>query len=420
MKIRRVVGIAVKALLGVLFLGIIAIIGLLAWLNWQVPAEVTLPKPTGPYAVGRDFFDWTDAKRTDPFAPTPGTPREITGWIWYPAQESSEPIAEYQPKAVREALLKRANRVIAFVARLVMVDQANVHSHALERPAVLVQPQTFPVILLKPGYGGLIHQYSAFAEDLASFGYVVVGSDSPYTTPVVVYKDGRIANQSKAGHPPENTPGKKSELAPGWPNDLMLPAAKVWTADMRFMLDRLQEINVAGSTEMFSGRLDLRSVGAFGHSFGGSTSLQFCKVDSRCGAVIDVDGGLWGDVALGGLKKPALFMMSDRPIFEVPVATLEPNAKALVEAIERIRSGLPNKPNQLILKGSSHYNFADSALLTEQHLARWTGSIGPIGQRRVLDVARRYIRAFFDTYLKGKPDKLLQGTSTDYPEVVIE
>lgn len=420
MKIRRVAGIIAKILLGVFVLGIAGIIGLLAWLNWQVPAEVTLPKRTGPYAVGRAFFDWTDAKRTDPFAPIPGTPREITGWIWYPAEASSEPIAEYQPKAVREALLKRANRVVAFVAKLVTVDQANVHPHALERPAVLQQPRTFPVILMKPGYGGLIHQYSTLAEDLASHGYVVVGSDSPYTTPVVVYEDGRVANQSKAGHPQENTPGRKSELAPGWPNDLMLPAAKVWAEDMRFMLDRLQEINAAGSTEMFAGRLDIHSVGTFGHSFGGSASLQFCKDDARCGAVINVDGGLWGDVALGGLKKTALFMMSDRPIFQVPIADVEPNARALVEAIERIRSELPNKPNQLILKGSNHYNFADAALLTEQHLARWTGSIGPIDQRRALEVARRYILAFFNTYLKGEPDKLLQGTSLYYPEVVIK
>jgi hypothetical protein len=171
---------------------------------------------------------------------------------------------------------------------------------------------------------------------------------------------------------------------------------------------------------MFAGRLDIHSVGAFGHSFGGSASLQFCKDDARCGAVINVDGGLWGDVALGGLKKPALFMMSDRPIFQVPIADLEPNARALVEAIERIRSELPNHPNQLILKGSSHYNFADAALLTEHHLARWTGSIGPIDQRRALEVARRYILSFFNTYLKGEPDKLLQGTSPEYQEVVIK
>jgi dienelactone hydrolase len=420
MKIRRVAGIAIKILLGIFVLGIVGIIVLFAFLNRQLPAEVTLPKPTGPYAIGRAFFDWTDAKRTDPFAPAPGAPREITGWIWYPTEASSKPRAEYQPRAVREALRKRANPLIASIAKRVTVNQANVHSHALDRPAVLQQPQTFPVVLMKPGYGGLIHQYSTFAEDLASYGYIVVGSDSPYTTPVVVYGDGRVANQSKAGHPPENTPGRKSELAPGWPNDLMLPAAKVWAEDMRFMLDRLQEINSAGSTQMFAGRLNLQAVGAFGHSFGGSASLQFCKDEERCGAAINLDGGLWGDVALGGLKKPALFMMSDRPVWRVPVASLDPNSRAIVEAIGRIRSGLPNKPNQMILKGSSHFNFADASLLTEQHFARWVGSIGPIDQRRALEVTRRYIRAFFDTYLKDKPDKLLQGASSDYPEVLID
>lgn len=420
MKIPRAVRVSFKIVLGISILGIAGITVLIVLLSSQLPESVTLPKPGGPYAVGRRFFDWVDRKRIDPFAPVSGIPRELTVWVWYPAVSASDPAAEYLPEVIREALVQQANPVIASVARWLTVDQANAHSHAVESPTLPAHPLLFPVVLMKPGYGALALQYSALAEDLASHGYVVLGSDSPHTTPVVVYEDGRVAFRTPAGHPPEGREGTRSKLAPGQPNDLMLPVARVWVDDLRFMLDRLQEINAAGSSQGFAGRLDLHSVGAFGHSFGGSASLQFCKDDARCTAAIDIDGALWGDIALGGLTKPALFFLSDRPILRSPASELSPDAATLLNAIARIRAGLPNHPNLMVLSGSNHYNFTDSALLTEPHFARFVGMIGPIDQLRALAVTRRYVLAFFDTFLKGKPDELLQGPSQDFPEVRIE
>jgi len=51
------------------------------WLEHRT--EVTLPVPTGPYAVGRVTYVWTDAT-PDTLAPVPGTRRELMVWIWYP------------------------------------------------------------------------------------------------------------------------------------------------------------------------------------------------------------------------------------------------------------------------------------------------------------------------------------------------
>src|SRR5215475_13767925 len=103
----RIVKVALKILVVLVATVVIVLLGGLVWLSSQVPEQVTLPLPTGPYAIGRVFFDWTDKARTDPFAPTRGTPREITGWIWYPAAASSQPTDEYIRGAVREALRKR-------------------------------------------------------------------------------------------------------------------------------------------------------------------------------------------------------------------------------------------------------------------------------------------------------------------------
>ena len=38
---------------------------------------IELPKPTGPFAVGRDVFDWVDSKTLDGLAPVAGTKREL-------------------------------------------------------------------------------------------------------------------------------------------------------------------------------------------------------------------------------------------------------------------------------------------------------------------------------------------------------
>jgi predicted dienelactone hydrolase len=212
-----------------------------------------------------------------------------------------------------------------------------------------------------------------------------------------LYGDGRIALRSKAGAPPDNAPGHVSELAPGWPNDLAVPVIATWAEDERFMLDEVEKLNAAGR---FAGRLNLDAVGAFGHSFGGASAMQFCKDDARCKAAVNVDGALWGDVALGGLKKPALFLMNDRPILQAPVETLPADARALVEAFNRVRAEVPNKESLIIVKGAAHFNFADASLQSERHVARWIGQIGTADPLEVIETTRKHLRTFFDEHLK--------------------
>src|SRR5262249_11429032 len=47
--------------------------------------KVGLPTPTGPLAVGRIAYHWTDSSRGEPFSTTPGAYREVMVYIWYPA-----------------------------------------------------------------------------------------------------------------------------------------------------------------------------------------------------------------------------------------------------------------------------------------------------------------------------------------------
>ena len=378
------------------------------------PRHVTLPIPTGPYAVGRVVADWRDDNRTDPFAGG-SRPRELPVWIWYPANRSdaARPVA-YMPNRLREAM-EPGSALVRFIMGRLTTNRASVTGHALEAPSVAASEHAFPVVLLKPALGAAVVQNSVLAEDLASHGYIVVGSDSPYTTPAVVYQDGRVVLRTAAGHPPENAPGTVSDLAPGQPNDFYLPVLDVWVADNRFVLDRLQALNAHDSTGRFAGRLDLSAVGALGHSLGGATALQFCRADARCRAGVDLDGMPLGDVNRVGVGKPFLFLFADRPIFERP--TDRQDTRAFLDALARLRASTRTHPSLVLLRGAEHFNFFDQALLTEPTIWRWFGAMGSIDQARALEITRQYVRAFFDTHLKHRPSELLEGPVTSIPEV---
>jgi hypothetical protein len=68
----------------------------------------------------------------------------------------------------------------------------------------------------------------------------------------------------------------------------------------------------------------------------------------------------------------------------------------------------------LVVAGTEHASFTDLALLADQIGI----DIGAgIPGARSLDIARAYVRAFFDLHLRGKPQALLDQPSPRYPEV---
>jgi predicted dienelactone hydrolase len=401
-------------------IGLVAGVVFIAVLAWRQPDRVMLPMPTGPYAVGRIAADWRDDARDDPFAPAKGTKRELPVWIWYPApHDARQPRAAYMPPRLREAMEPNPPLLLRLTLGPLYTDRANVTSHALDVPPLVGGTERFPVIILKPALGAAALQNAVLAEDLASHGYVVVGSDSPYTTPGVAYQDGRVAMRTAAGHPSETAPGPISELAPGQPNDFYLPVVDGMVKDNRFVLDRLEMLDERDPSGRFTGRLDLKAVGAFGHSIGGAAALQSCHEDARCRAGIDLDGMPYGDVVRDGIIKPFLFVFADRPIFERPEADLDAPARAFLTAVARMRQRSPGRPSLLLVRGAGHFNFFDQAMLAEPTVFRLFGAaaLGPIDPDHGLDLARRYVRAFFDAYLKGTRDPLLDGPNPDFPEV---
>ncbi|MGD0005801.1 MAG: hypothetical protein ABSE06_16420 [Anaerolineaceae bacterium] len=82
-----------------IFLAILAGLGLFLAALWvENKSTLTLPAPTGNFAVSRVLYDWVDPTRRDVLADQPGLPRELAVCVWYPAESgaAAEP-APYLP-----------------------------------------------------------------------------------------------------------------------------------------------------------------------------------------------------------------------------------------------------------------------------------------------------------------------------------
>ena len=392
-------------------LGVLAVAALLGSLWLEHRTAVTLPIPTGPFAVGRALYDWVDDTTPDALAPVPGTRRELLVWIWYPAA-SGQPGAmtgDYLPAAVRAAAERHRGVLIdSFLTR----DLAKVHAHSIRDAEVSPQQRRYPVVVMRAGASAEVWNYSTLAEDLASHGYVVVGFDAPHRTLSVAFPDGRVMTRT-----PENDAELCEEQPPAQQAGCVNKILTAWTGDMAFVLDRLERWNAADSSGRFAGRLDMTRVGVFGHSFGGAAAAQFCHDDARCKAGIDVDGQPFGSVIQEGLHRPFLFLLSDQ------VHGTDPETRRVLANIQSIYDRLPADGRlRIAIRGSNHFFFSDDAALLKSHIAmrtlRMFGMVG-IDGRRQLTVAAHCIHTFFDAYLKGASVSPLQVSSPGYPEIEV-
>jgi predicted dienelactone hydrolase len=390
----------------VLFLAaLIVIMGLLGWLWVDHSRETVLPAPSGSYNVGRVTYDWIDAGRLNPYAPVAGTKQELAVWLWYPAEVvTSNQIAEYIPKYWRSALESHQGFVMS---RLLSRDLNRVKSHSWSDTAVSQQEAMYPVIVLRAGGGALSSDYTSIAEDLASHGYVVVGIDAPYRTVVTAFPDGRVAlrnTQSDFDGMPYAAAEKAATQAMG-----------VWVEDVKFVLQRLKELNLNDHSGRFEGRLDLQRIGIVGHSLGGATAAQFCHDDPQCKAGIDIDGIPFGSVVQESLHQPFFFILSDHR------RESGPEAPIVAGKMESIYRKLPADTRwQVMIDGANHFSFSDQMFTKSPVLIfvlQKIGVMGTLNKRRGIEIASGCVRAFFDVYLKGAPTGQLTGLPSQYPEV---
>lgn len=354
-------------------------------------------RPGGPFPVGTRDYDWVDSSRDEPYTRDPSDRRHVLVQVWYPAVAAAGDTAHY--------LLRPgdfASRLGGFVARKARTNSV------LDAP--LAPDAVFPVLLYN--HGGAWTRWSATftTEWLASHGYVVVSVEHFGFNQTVKYADGTPFKADTLGFP-KGTGNGVEDARQSWAY-LEDPVFKIWKADARFALDRMEALNREPGP--FQGRLDLTRVGAFGWSFGGALSVQLSKDDPRIAAAIDHDGQLFGDVRQAGTSRPVLQMhhgiddaLESPEKDRAAVRTLMAETAA---ADSTARTASTADWYTLTIAGTDHGNFSDIALFIKQPAER-------TDPRRAHEIINAYTLAFFDRYLRERPSTLLDASP--FPEATL-
>lgn len=327
----------------------------------------SLPPPTGQLSVGRTLFRWIDESLPDP--DLPDRRREIIVWAWYPAAgtPNGQP-AEWMPGKWAEA----------FAAVHINEDHVgSILSHAYADAA----PDTsrrYPVLLFAAGLGDSPLDYTTVIEDVVSHGYIVLGVVSPEFGRARVFSDGRVF----PGHDPAEWAvrrGRPTSAEAVW---RAFEQTRIYSRDLRFALTRLANVE-AGPLKRSA---DFGRIGTFGHSLGGAAAIRCAYDDSRVRAVFDIDGSPIWSSANGAVQKPLLVLSAS-------------DASARYDSV--LAGATPGR--HLRLAGTDHAFSKDFR-----------------STPRLLRVTAALAEAFFDQYLNGKSERLLDGPTADYPEVSFE
>ncbi len=339
--------------------GTVGVLGVV-WVAGTV-MRLHVPRPSGPHAVGRTRLAWVDRAR--PERHHPPNKREVIVEVWYPAKEHSGASCAYVPElgAISADLVQSGQLTSLEVWGLGRVganERADAQFVEMSAPC--------PVVLFSPGNSTNVEFYAAYGEDLASHGFVVFGINHPYDVTGVRLRDNSVAVYA------ERPPDDREALA---------VRIDERVADVRFLVDRLQELD--GDDGLFSHRLDLAHVGIMGHSLGGITAAVASAADARLVACVNVDGLMAGGpyaVRPDGKvpAQPFAYIGKERTISEKTARLVKDNPRGSL----------------VVVQGVSHQDFIDSASF-QPALNPFDGTA-----RRALSEAGRATREFFEKQLR--------------------
>jgi hypothetical protein len=396
------------------------------------PSAVDLTPGSGPYAVGRVTYDWIDSSRPETLSKVPNTHREILVDVWYPAaqpQATVRPTA-YFPRAVKIDKSPSAQAEIRDLGNLwSLIVSGGVHSHTYENVPIASAPAFFPLLIFSHAIGSEPYLYAHQIEDLVSHGFIVATVHHTYEVAAAVFADGRIIPFSEENFRRSRVNGVEDiSNERKWENERF----DVWAGDMRFILDQITHLNSGPFFKApFAGRVDLARVGVFGHSFGGIAVGRACELDQRFKACLNQDG-MGDDGPLqryeGGHTptQPFMFMRSPRlgPPSDADLKAMQmtreefekDRAESLAHLDKQLRS-CPGGAYQVWIETPEfrHNSFGDLNLLRAAGKSEDTEKA-----LKSLRVVETYTRAFFDKYLNGAHDTLLDHEPGKDNEVKIE
>ena len=426
-----------------------------AFLSHALPV-FSLPEPSGPYGVGTFEYSITDEARKERYSPARN--RELYVEVWYPAERSA--LSDFAVRTLFQELYEgdytRQSLLFGYLR------QIPTHSH-VQAPVAARDDGPFPVLLFNHALApGFTSQNQLLMEHLASHGYVIFSIAHPYQSSKVnlgnagtvtatgeyptdlhlsraELHQGLVGTVFEASRDMDEISAVKEVLSPlaekyfaldeGDRRSLLTQAAAMqefhayrdfisedlledyfvydysvqnsllqyWVEDIQFVaatLDQLQAPVVG-----FSESIDTSGFGVFGMSYGGAAAGEFCKIDSRCKAGVNLDGTQFGRHWNQAISAPFLMLYHEEHQGGNDFAYLPPTHDFWDYGV----------------KGATHFDFTDFSYVWP--LFKTLGYTGPIDGMRIIAITNVVVLNFFDHSLRGKP--VTGELFTDIPEIVV-
>jgi dienelactone hydrolase len=345
-----------------------------------------LPTPGGEYSVGTQIFNWTDSTRDEWFTEDDlDDKRKLVVQIWYPTKAvSGEKYPYMDNPGKRLGPLSEQLELPIFMIRHIQEILTNSILNAPIHPDI----DNLPVIVFSHGLGGMRAQNTAHIEELVSQGYFVISPDHPFDANITIFDDSTIADYRSGITFLQAKRGKGIKLTEKDFWDFRLPQINTRTADIRYLLDELE--NRTGLVKTPWAKIDLNRIGIFGHSYGGATSVMASHIDKRIDACISLDG--WNvpipqDVIDDGLNVPLLYI--GRPKWDT---TLN------YEKLDTLIARSSTVADKLILDGTKHFDYSDTPYFSP--MAKKFGISGKLPAEEILSILNGQIISFFDEHVK--------------------
>jgi len=299
--------------------------------------------------------------------------RELLVTFWYPAAQATSTTAPYMDQKTADALAEEWKLQPDF--------QHLVRTHASPMAAIAADGP-FPVVLLEHGSSVVPAIYTVLAEGLASSGFIVVATNHPPDSLISAFPDGHVLKFTP--YWPAEADRRSQGVAIG------KFAEEVLVADVRFVLDQLQEMN--SQDQFWRGHLNLSKIGIVGHSMGGTTAALAAREEPRILAGVNLDGstypGMNADVRPIPVHKPFLFLAT------------EEHAAGETRAREFI--GSESNTYYVVVTGADHMSFTDAGLVS----SRFTRDVKPDDaafEQALLTstLTRSLVEEFFAKYLQA-------------------
>ncbi len=389
-----------------------------------------IPQPTGKFSVGKVNFELIDDSRKEVFGKDNDKSRRFMVSAWYPAEATTEAPIRYTeyPEQYMKAYKKMFGIPESFFNHISLIM-----SHSVSNAPIAKEISKYPTLLFSHGYGGFENQNTCLVEELASHGYIVFSLSHPFDSGVVIFPDKTemyyeetsklTSKQKREGVKKTKTLHENNANAKTLEEKIEIlkmynfalyddlkerNSLDMWIKDTQFLLDQLFNSESSQIPINIRGHVDLKKIGAFGHSYGGTTAGEICLLDDRVGAGINMDGLQWdyGHVLEKFMGKPFMCMYSEGGKKMNDVLYLQSTAPCY----------------SLTINGTEHMDYSDATLFFGALRRIGLRITGKIKGKKMIEFINRITLKFFDKYVKQVEEKedLIVNFANKHPEIELD